>query len=87
MPLAPALARLHRELKSQLDPHGIASPNTFPGAARSEYRPPPLQGEQSCEILIELGYDAKEIQAMIDANQVIGTWHQTSEVASLKREN
>jgi crotonobetainyl-CoA:carnitine CoA-transferase CaiB-like acyl-CoA transferase len=48
----------------------IGLPNRADGLARSDYMPPPLHGEQTVDILVELGYAQEDIEAMIEAKYV-----------------
>ncbi|MDB5743152.1 MAG: coA-transferase family protein [Polaromonas sp.] len=47
---------------------GIAQPLRIDGERAQLRRPPPLHGEHSHEILLELGYDEKEIEALLQMN-------------------
>lgn len=47
------------------------TPNSFSGGMREETLPAPLIGEQTAEVLAELGYDADEVAAMTAAGAAI----------------
>jgi crotonobetainyl-CoA:carnitine CoA-transferase CaiB-like acyl-CoA transferase len=62
----------------------IALPNKTEALARSDYVPPPLQGEHTREVLVELGYSLSEIDATVTSGGSIPLRPATAQ-ESLKR--
>lgn len=61
----------------------IALPNRADDLARKDYSVPPMQGEQSIEILNELGYSSREIQEMQAKRVVIALDPKRADMATV----
>jgi crotonobetainyl-CoA:carnitine CoA-transferase CaiB-like acyl-CoA transferase len=67
--------RLHPSEGGVVD---IALPNKTDALARSDYVPPPLQGEHTHEVLVELGYSSSEIDATFTSGGAAPSRHATA---------